>query len=257
MSVSLETYGSGPTIIFLHGVGSGKEGWRHQIDCVVEAGWRYVAIDGPGFGETDFPSEEGFAPHVTSVLQAMDDLNISSAALCGHSMGGMTAQEFYAFHPDRVDALILSATSPAFGRPDGDFQREFLRSRFEPLDNGLTMADVAKASAAQLVGPAPDDGAIEEIIDVMSSVSAESYRIAVRALTTFDQRANLVNIAVPTLLIAGDSDKNAPAPMMEKMASKIPEADYIELSSTGHMAPIENPAEFNRHLNRFLKKVAN
>lgn len=256
MNVSFEAHGSGPAVIFLHGVGSGKEGWRHQIDCVVGAGWRFVAIDGPGFGNTDCPEEEGFAPHISAVLQTMDDLDISGAAICGHSMGGMTAQEVYALHPDRVDALILSATSPAFGRPDGDFQKEFLRARFEPLDNGMTMADVANATAAQLVGPTPDDGAIDEIIDVMAAVSAEAYRKAVRALTTFDQRANLENIAIPTLLIAGDNDKNAPAPMMKKMASKIPGTNYVELSSTGHMAPIENSAAFNQHLTEFLKRIA-
>ena len=50
MTVSLQSHGVGPAVIFLHGVGSGKEGWDHQIDTVLQAGWRFVAIDAPGFG---------------------------------------------------------------------------------------------------------------------------------------------------------------------------------------------------------------
>ena len=260
MTVSFDLHdtgdNSGPAIIFLHGVGSGKEGWRRQIECVMDAGWRFVAVDAPGFGLTDLPESEGFAPHVDAVLEVMDELEISSATICGHSLGGMTAQEIYAGHPDRVNALILSATSPAFGRADGDFQKEFLRARFEPFDQGMTMPDFARAFAPKLTGPTPHEGAVTEIIDVMSSVSIAAYRMAMRTITTFDQRANLGNISVPTLLISGEMDTNSPAPMMEKMASKITGADYVELSSTGHMAPIENPTAFNHHLKQFMKQAA-
>ena len=70
------------------------------------------------------------------------------------------------------------------------------------------------------------------------------------------KRANLPNITVPTLLIAGEFDTNAPAPMMQKMASKIDGSIFVELSNTGHMAPIENPDEFNRHLVNFIKRAA-
>ena len=89
----------------------------------------------------------------------------------------------------------------------------------------------------------------------MSHVPIDSYRLAMRTITGFDQRANLPNIKVPTLLIAGENDTNAPAPMMEKMASKIEGAQYVLLPVTGHMAPIEAPDMFNQHLADFLNRV--
>ena len=256
MTASFISSGEGPTIVFLHGVGSGKEGFAKQIDPVVSNGWHFLSIDAPGFGETPFPTEPGFHPHVDAVIETLDALAIETAVICGHSLGGMTAQEIAANYPERVSGLILSATSPAFGKPDGDFQKKFLRDRFAPFEQGMTMPEFAESFSPRLVGPKPAPGAIKAITEVMSSVSIDAYRRAMETITTFDQRANLPKISVPTLLIAGEFDTNAPAPMMQKMASKINGADYVELPDTGHMAPIEKPEEFNRHIVNFIKRAA-
>lgn len=256
MTASFISHGTGPAIIFLHGVGSGKEGFANQIDPVVAHGWHFIAIDAPGFGKTPFPKEPGFRSHVDAVLGVMDHLDIASAVLCGHSLGGMTAQEIAALVPDRVSGLILSATSPAFGRPDGDFQKKFLQERFAPFENGVTMPEFARMFAPKLVGPKPAPTAIDEIVDVMQAVSIDAYRSAMHTITTFDRRANLPNIKIPTLLIAGGLDKNSPAPMMQKMAGKISAAQYVELPQTGHMAPIENPEGFNLNLVEFINRVS-
>ena len=90
----------------------------------------------------------------------------------------------------------------------------------------------------------------------MSEVSIAAYRTAMHTITLFDQRANLLNINVPTLLIAGEEDRNSPAPMMAKMATKIAKSECVILPATGHMAPIENPQIFNQHLFDFLKQVS-
>jgi len=256
MNVSLQSHGVGPAVVFLHGVGSGKEGWRHQVEPVLAAGLRFVAIDAPGFGETPAPGHRGFTPHVDAVMEAMNTLDLSRAILCGHSMGGMTAQEVCASHPDRVSGMILSATSPAFGKPGGDFQKAFLKARLEPFEQGMTMPQFAEAFAGKLVGPEPDRNAVEEIKSVLAAVNADTYQMAMRTITTFDCRHNLSKITVPTLLIAGENDTNSPSPMMQKMADKIEGSEFVELKSTGHMAPIENPFEFNHHLHKFIQQVS-
>jgi len=76
-----------------------------------------------------------------------------------------------------------------------------------------------------------------------------------QCLVTFDRRGNLPNIAMPTLLIAGENDTNAPAPMMEKMASKIPGAQYVCIPGAGHLANLERPDEFNRIVGDFIGGV--
>ena len=73
------------------------------------------------------------------------------------------------------------------------------------------------------------------------------------ALLGFDQRGALKHIAVPTLVLSGSKDNNAPAPMMAKMASHIPSATYVELEGVGHLANLERPLAFNTALDSFLK----
>jgi 3-oxoadipate enol-lactonase len=75
------------------------------------------------------------------------------------------------------------------------------------------------------------------------------------ALLGFDQRKALSGITVPTLVLSGSKDKNAPAPMMAKMATYIPGAAYVELEGAGHLVNLERPKTFNAALDQFLKTI--
>ena len=95
----------------------------------------------------------------------------------------------------------------------------------------------------------PDvEDAWEEIVEV----PFRPTRKAVHLLTTFDRRKELANIKVPTLVVAGSEDKTAPPAVMEKMASKIPAAEYVLLEGCGHLGPMDQPAQFNEALHSFL-----
>src|ERR1700688_5338433 len=89
--------------------------------------------------------------------------------------------------------------------------------------------------------------------ECMAAVPQATYRATMLALLGFDQRNALKNIAVPTLVLSGSRDNNAPAPMMAKMATYIPSAKYVELEGVGHLANLERPDDFNAALNSFLK----
>ena len=82
-----------------------------------------------------------------------------------------------------------------------------------------------------------------------------TYRAAVKCLVTFDERANLPAIKVPALCLAAEHDRNAPAPVLEKMASKIPVAHYVCLPGLGHMPNLEAPGAFDAAIFKFLRPV--
>jgi len=88
----------------------------------------------------------------------------------------------------------------------------------------------------------------------MAAVPPETYRKAVRLLTSFDRRAGLASIAVPTLLLAGSDDRTAPAAVMERMAAKIPGSSYVLLQGCGHLGPMDQPEPFNAALLDFLQR---
>ena len=68
----------------------------------------------------------------------------------------------------------------------------------------------------------------------------------------FDERANLANIRIPVLCLAAEHDRNAPPPMMERMAGKIPGARYVCLPGVGHLPNLEAPDAFDASILSFL-----
>ncbi|MEM9010375.1 MAG: alpha/beta hydrolase [Pseudomonadota bacterium] len=248
--------GAGPdTVLLLHGVGGDGSSWNRQKAAIVGAGWRHVALDCPGYGGTPLPKRLGWAEMRQAALAALDALGVERAVLLGHSMGGMLAQEIAAHAPDRVRALILSATSPAFGKPDGDWQRDFLAARLKPFDDGLSMPAFAEAFVPQMVGSAADGAGVAEAARCMANVPVATYRAALETLVTFEGRPHLAKIAVPTLLIAGEEDDNAPLPVMQKMASKIARATLATLPGIGHLANFEATGAFNDAVLSFLNTL--
>jgi pimeloyl-ACP methyl ester carboxylesterase len=89
----------------------------------------------------------------------------------------------------------------------------------------------------------------------MSEVPEATFRAAIRCLVTFDRRADLARIAVPTLLIAGEEDANAPLKTMTRMAEAIPGARLEVLSGIGHLAPLECPDRYAKVVRRFLAEL--
>jgi len=75
----------------------------------------------------------------------------------------------------------------------------------------------------------------------------------VQCLVGFDERGNLAHIRIPVLCLAGEDDRNAPPPMMERMASKIPGARYLCLRGVGHLPNLEAPRSFDAAVLDFLR----
>lgn len=248
------TRGEGPVVLLLHGIGGGRESWAPQMDTV-SARYCAAAWDMPGYGESPPLAEMTFDGLADSLLDLLDERGWKDVHLVGHSMGGMVAQQFAATHQDRLMSLTLSATSPAFGNPDGDFQKTFVSERLAPLDNGGSMRDLAQGLVDGFMGADAAPGALEAAIRCMERVPEPTYRAAIKCLVTFEQRANLPQIRVPTLVLAGGADRNAPAPMMEKMASKIPGARYVRFDGAGHLANMEQPRVFDAALMEFIDEV--
>jgi 3-oxoadipate enol-lactonase len=168
----------------------------------------------------------------------------------------MIVQQLLTNEPAIAHAVVLAQTSPAFGKPDGEWQKEFIDARLGPLDRGETMASLAPTVVADLVGDDADPDGVKLAVDCMASVPEASYRAAMRSMLGFDLRKSLGKIAVPTLALAGSKDRNAPAPMVKKMASFISGATYVELEGAGHLAALERPGEFNTVLDDFLRTAS-
>ena len=240
-------------VVFLQGIGGDARLWAPQVAGFRAAGYEPAALDLPGYGARPPVDHMTFDMLAEDVEQAVDKRGLDRPVLVGHSLGGMIAQTCVRRRPQGYRAVVLSGTSSAFGNPSGDFQKKFVADRLDPLDAGKTMADVARESVAQLMGPGADPQNRALMIDLMSAISPRTYRAAVRCLVDFDERTNLGHIQVPVLCLVGGLDRNAPAPMMKRMAGKIPGAKYVCLPGLGHMPNLEAPQAYDAAILDFLR----
>jgi 3-oxoadipate enol-lactonase len=244
-----------PPLVFLHGIGGAARAWRSQLDAFGDR-YRAIAWDMPGYGGSAALQSVSILTLAGALKVFLQQVGAVKPILVGHSIGGMIVQQLLVHEPMIAEYVVLAQTSPAFGRSDGDWQKEFLDARLGPLDRGETMASLAPKLVAGLIGDDADSDGIKLACACMASVPEASYRGAMMSMLGFDLRKSLGQISVPTLVISGTKDKNAPAPMVKKMASFIPNATYVELEGVGHLVALEQPKEFNAVLHDFLRMAS-
>lgn len=247
-----------PAVVFLHGVGGGRHTWAAQQVHVAQHGWRSLAWDMPGYGDSASVTPYDFAQLAQALWRMLDAAGLQQAVLVGHSMGAMVALQAWTQAPQRISGMLLAASSPAFGHTDGDFQQQFLAQRLAPLEAGQSMADIAQRLIPSMAAPGGDTARLARLTPAYQSMAAvppDTYRAALQALVQFEQRAALPTISVPVLCLAAEHDRTAPPSVMARMAQKIPGARYACLADAGHLLHCEQPDAFNAEMAIFLKDV--
>jgi 3-oxoadipate enol-lactonase len=242
------------SLVFLHGVGGGHHAWDAQLPFFAAHGYGAHAWDQPGYGESAIVEPYDLGQVAAALLRLIDQLDDGPVVLVGHSMGGFVAQEAYARSPGHVKGLALCFTSAAFGGGGSAFAKQFVEARVKPLDEGKTMAEIAARLMPTMRGAVSDPAGLALAERIMGGVPPSTYRKAVQMLTTFDLREKLARIAVPTLLLAGSDDQVAPAAVMQRMAEKIPSAEFVLLEGCGHLGPMDQPGKFNDAVLSFLQR---
>jgi pimeloyl-ACP methyl ester carboxylesterase len=245
---------AGHPVILLHGIGGGRAMWRRTLPALAAAGFDTIAVDLPGYGDSAQLPAGGVDAMADAVLALMDALDLAQAAVVGHSMGGMVAQAIAARASARLQSLVLACTSPAFGHADGDWQARFVADRLAPLDAGGGMPALAARLVPAMVGPTADADGAALAQAVMAAVPEATYRTVLAAIVSFDRRADLRAIAVPTLCLAGELDRTAPPKVLRGMAERIPGAEFAQIAAAGHIANVEQPAAFEAALIGFLRR---
>jgi pimeloyl-ACP methyl ester carboxylesterase len=252
-------WGDGTTAVWLlHGVGGGSAAWSDPLcgtgSALATAGYLAIAVDFPGYGASPTIAPYTLAGVAQSLAALIESTGARQNALVGHSMGGMVAQELMVHASRNVHALVLCNTSPAFGKPGGDWQQQFLRDRFAPLDAGRGMAALAAALVPTMLAPGTRPEVLAAAQALMAGVPEATYRSALAAIVGFERRNALARIGVPTLVLTGEHDTTAPPGVTQRMASRIPNAESALLEGCGHLANIEAPLRFNRTLLGFLQR---
>ena len=168
-------------------------------------------------------------------------------ALGGISMGGYICLEIMRQAPERVAKLALLDTS---ARPDTDEQTAKRRDAVAAARTGDFLGLAVEASKAQLHPAHKDDGRLLDINRRMAAaVGRDGYARQIDAIIgRSDSRPGLAAIAVPTLVLVGDTDTLTPPALAEELATGIRNARLTVVPDCGHLSTLEQPDAVNRAL---------
>lgn len=259
IEIYYETAGSGDPLILISGLGYDHWMWHKMVPSLAEH-FHVITFDNRGVGESDKP--EG--PYTAQMLAddtagLLDALDIPSAHVMGHSMGGFIAQALVLSKPDRVEKLILSATN--FGGPNHiPVTQEALA-----VLTDMEADPVERLRRGIVVSTAP--GFAEEHPDIIEEWL--SYRVEHPILpdpynaqmaiglalqseeASFERR--LKDVQVPTLILFGEHDKVVPPANAELLDREIPNSTVHILPNAGHFFPFEVPEQAVGVIVEFLK----
>jgi 3-oxoadipate enol-lactonase/4-carboxymuconolactone decarboxylase len=236
-----------PALVLLNSVGSDLTLWDRAVPHLTGA-FRLLRIDTRGHGASDAPDGPySLAMLAADVVAVLDAAGIDRAFVAGVSLGGMVAMELALSFPERVSALALVCTSAAL-------DPAAWQQRIDAVAAGGTAA-IAEAALGRFFSPAfaaADPVAVETTARGLLAMEDRGYAGAGAAIRDMDLLSRLPQIAVPTLVVAGDSDISTPfAGHGDRIAQAIPGAAVVQLA-TAHLAPIENPAGLATALRSFL-----
>src|SRR4051795_8148710 len=274
--VNVIELGSGPPVVFIHGLSGSWQNWLEQLP-VVARDHRGIGFDLPGSGASQMPREKitirGYGHFVDALL---DELGVGSAAVVGNSMGGFIGTELAIRFPERVERLVLvsaaglsieylrneralailgaienrlaaysgwlASRSDALARRPGARRMIFgiVAHRPDRLPGPLVAGQGRRSGQPGLL-PAPGPLVAEQA----RGWGKPGFLPALDALTDYPIRDRLGEIACPTLIVWGAEDKLVPARDADEFARLIPNSRKVVWSQTGHVAMLERPDAFN------------
>lgn len=255
-------WGDGPTIVFTHGWAASSAMWEYQLLALTQAGFRCVAVDRRGCGRSDQPGRghdaDTFAHDLADVIEQLD---LTDVTLVAHSMGAPEAARYLTLHgDDRVSRLLLvSPVTPCVAQRDDNplgvpvpylegLVADILRDR--PTYVTELAGDFFGRHIGLEVAPAIIDWGVRMVLDASALASVEMMR------TFFfgDFRPDVAAIAVPTLVVHGDSDVGAPVELTGRPTAELIKDSVLRVYARGsHGLPLTHPDQLTADIARFAK----
>lgn len=245
----------GAPILFIQGLGAGKAGWALQR--VATAPWYHaIALDNRGAGRSDKPHTKYTLEQMADdAIAVLDHAGIDTAHVVGASMGGAISQIVAVKYPERVRSVTLACTAGA----NHPWREELLTSW---KDNALAggMGSMSKEAIQWVMGPR----SFRRFLPAMGwlgplALGRPSHAFANQVDAILDVDLSLVaeleNIEVPVLVLAGNQDVLTPRGDSEELADKIPTAELVVISGAAHGFMVEHATTFNRVLLEFLGRA--
>ena len=240
MKLSIETFGQGEPLVFIHGMGSAATAWKPLVK-VLSNDFKLVLIDLPGHGQTPYSQNQPMDPSSLAKLikQNLTDLHIDKFHLIGNSLGGWICLEIAASYPESVGSVIALAPAglwltPFTSRYPGEVALRVIAGGVNKLAPSLLNYTWAKQIGFETVSPRWKELDYEICLDATNAMAnSTGYFPAWDALLgkRFDKK---VSENIPITIIFGDSDRTLPEKTCQERSLAPKHAKWIILPNTGH-----------------------
>jgi non-heme chloroperoxidase len=255
--VYYESYGSGDSaVVLVHGWGMSLRLWDYTLPALTAAGYRVVALDHRGCGQSDKDFVDMGIEAIAGDVQALvRELGLQRVVLNGWSLGGAVVVAAAAGLGSTCSGLVLTcAATPAYlQKPDFPHggTEEALAATLEAMaaDRAAFLMALSEGVCAAEVSPSVTNWMWQIFMDA-SPMAAQ----ALAELGPLDQRALLASLSAPILAFVGGRDEVVDPAVCRSVAQFNPGAEVMEFPDAGHAPFIEESARYNRELLQFLDK---
>ena len=258
--VYYEVAGSGPAIVFAHGLGGNHLSWWQQVAHFAPA-HTCVTFAHRGFTpSTPVPGNTAADAYADDLAALIEALGLKEVRLVAQSMGGWTCLEYALRNPDRVRALVLASTSgridPRQAEGFGAEGWEAWLKRASATTQDLERRGILSAGGERIAKEQP---ALAQLYAQIHRLTPAAFKDEVRAKIRGlrDQPPSvLAKLPMPVLFHMGEEDIVYPAPAGPALAKYAPRGRAIGVPRAGHSVYFERAAQFNRDVEEFLKESA-
>lgn len=244
---------AGQPIVLIHGFPFNRMMWAPQIEALSKT-CRVISYDVRGHGQSD-AGEGNYTMEffVDDLLGVLDHLKIRRVIVCGLSMGGYIALRAVERHSERFSGLILCDTKSSADSEEVKKKRAMTAEAVEKNGVSVFADEFAKAVLAEAT-LATKPRIVETVKNMIRGNSAPNIARTLLAIAgRTDTTLALPRMSLRALVLVGDQDKLTPPASAEIMASALPNAEMHLIPAAGHLANLENPADFNEKLLNFLE----
>ena len=274
IDVAYKMFGQGDPIVLFNGASDSMDAWDLSFLTEISSNHTVIAFDQRGIGNSTVGSKPyTYLQLANDTAGLLDALNIPKADVMGYSLGGHIAQAFTLSYPDKVNRLILVATTCG-GKDSIPKPPEFLKLQSDIVNksqNNIPVTQELKALNVASLG----SGWVKlhpESVDIPANITSFQQMKSGVNPETLKNQANLVvwedtnwsgacdaeaKLAKPTLVITGTDDNNyMPHGNALILASKIPGAWLVQIKDAGHAVMNQYPAEIGKIMNTFLSTTS-
>ncbi len=247
--------GSGRPLVLIHGYPLNRTMWDPQLNELAEVA-HVIAPDLWGFGESAPVADTTMGTYADEVRELLTQRGVTEPAIiCGLSMGGYIAFEYFRRYPGLVAGVILANTKSGPDSADGKAGRD--KNAALARDKGA--GAIAAAMTPKLLSPRTyqtKPQLAEQVTQLITTATGEGIVAALMAMRDRpDSTLTLAEITVPALVIGGADDQLFPQAEFENMARGLRNGRLEILPEAGHLSNLEQPALFNRAVKEYLRTM--